>query len=120
MSKRNTKDHLLTKGQAIIQAREILGPNARVYALYNPTKCFIDLGPDTVALARGETWEAALAVAGDSPEAKAWGEKGIAEHNALAEAVNSMKATAKKLLGTKFALPLSRSEVKQVRKGLAL
>ncbi len=120
MSKRNTKDHPLPKGGALIQAREILGPSAHVQFLDNPVsnpyRISARLGGDYFA---SDSWENVLALAKGSSEAKAWSEQQITQSNELAAAVNSLRAKTKEFLkDSKFMGLLNRSEVKFVLGGL--
>lgn len=129
MSKRKSKSLPLTKSGALIQAREILGPQASVRKVDAPVINPFDicgwyggnLGPAQFeVVATGESWEAALDLAKQSPRAKEWEEFQIKEHNFLAEAVNSLRAKTKEFLANpRLTRLLSRNEIKTVRKGLS-
>lgn len=119
MSKRNTKDHPLRNGDAIIQAREILGPSARVYALYNPMECHVDFGPGYGSIATGRTWEEMLTMAKATHQAEAWNGHQIAEGNALGAALDSLRTKTREFLkDSKFMGLLSKKETRLVVGGL--
>lgn len=83
----------LTKGKALMLAREILGPDAKVFHDYfdgRPFSIESRFGSDIQF--SGVSWEDALAMAKASPEAKAWTEAQIQRDNEIALAVNSLKA----------------------------
>ncbi len=103
----------LSKGKALIQAREILGPSASVHSFMGGFTIRLEHGPSFVAV----SWEQALKLAQDSPQANQWNDKVIADANTLTDAVNSLRATAIKVLkaGTKH---LSRKEHRFVVAGV--
>lgn len=118
----------LTKGGALLKAREILGPDARVFQVdedryiglmtssskYSEAEAQVD-----VALVHGRSWEQVLKTAEETPEAEAWNDKVIEDANKLAEAINSLRATAIKIIkaGTRM---LTRKEKGFIRQGLRM
>lgn len=113
MSKRNTKDKPLTKGLALIQAREILGPSASVQR--TPTECKI-LAGNTIIYA--STWETALEQAEKEPLAKAWQDFKDTRKLSLIDAMASLKDKAISILKGKEGKLLTKSEHHFIRNSL--
>lgn len=91
----------MTRGQALILARGILGPSASV--LQDSTLRFIGVGIREVKyIATAHDWETALKQAADSPEARDWSDRQIDEGNEIALAEDNLKKTGKKVAEGKF------------------
>lgn len=95
----------ITKGQALIKARNILGPLANVgTGKYIQGLCQIEIhGREGITIiCSAPTWEIALAAAGDSAEAREWSDAQIDEGNRIEAALDSLKKTRKKIAETNF------------------
>ena len=112
MSKRKPSNAPLSKGLALIHAREILGPAATVQR--TATECKV-IAPG-VAL-YGTDFEHILEEAQKHPQAEAWQNYKDDRKLAFIEAFNSLKAKARELLGPAGKL-LSRHERHFVRNSL--
>lgn len=119
MSLRKKVDKPVTKGLALILAREILGPSAGVTRdkeLYIvgmfPFNCS---GHDCGV---GATWEEALELASMDSQAEAWQNYKDNRKNAFLEAVASLRATIREILGSKDIKLFTRAEHKFVRGAL--
>lgn len=113
MSKRKPSNAPLTKGAALIHAREILGPAATVQR--TPTECKV-LAPG-VAL-YGTDFEHILKQAQQEPQAAAWQNYKDGRRQAFKEAVDSLRKTIREILGGKEIKHFTRAEHKFVRGGL--
>jgi len=102
----------LTKGGALLKAREILGPSAGVRSFVS--NCTLTM--DNLVMFTAVSWEQALKLAEESPEAERWNDKVIADANELANAINSLRATAIAIL-KKGVKHLTKAEYKFVVKG---
>lgn len=110
MSKRNTKDKPITKGLALIQAREILGPGASV-------KLPATIIAPGVAI-YGSDWEHALEQAAKEHQATVWQATKDGRKQAFLDAFSSLRAAARVLLGGKDGKLLTRAEHHFVRNSL--
>ena len=110
----------MRQGDAIIKAREILGPSARLYAVYNPMDCYVDLGLNELTVAGpAESWEELLVLAKATEQATAWNVKQTDEGNNLTNALYHLRETTKAFLkDSKFMGLLSKKETRLVVGGL--
>ncbi len=119
MSKRKPNQSPLSKGAALIIAREILGPDAHVFRAGNGAHHvgLIQYGGYKRTLATGETYEAALEFAKKDPQADAWTNYKENRRNAFLDAFNSLRDTARAILGNKNA-KLERHELRFIQHSL--
>lgn len=96
----------MTKGQALIRARGILGPDARVFRVEQD--CFVGLYTThpkysqrgaivDIVVTEGKTWEEAIACAAISSHARDWSDLQIDEGNEIEQAKDDLKKTRKKV-----------------------
>lgn len=120
MFKRKLKLSPLTKGQALIQARELLGSNAAV--VRDKELCIVGLFPFNRSghdCGVGASWEEALELAKADPLAEAWENYKEGRRNDFLDAVNSLRDTARALLGDKkLAQHLTREDRRFIRTSL--
>lgn len=90
----------LTKGRALVEARDILGPTAGVAFGNGITDCCVFVG---AAAFNGPSWEQALAAAKASPEHQAWIEAQIKDERELGAALDSLKNTTREVLKSRVA-----------------
>lgn len=104
----------LTKGKALVLARGILGPSAR---LYECGEFYVDLGPNEGYIAKGKSWEDMLVNARNSDQATRWSERQIAQDNEIALAVNSLNKKRGEVMQDRIARAkeLVESAFKKVR-----
>ena len=118
MSKRTKKESPLTKGAALTQAREILGPGAQVFFdKYDSDSCCIEVEHGSEITFEGPTWKEAITKAKASPEARAWSDAKILCDNHTAEAEDSLKKARKVHFQTSLAklLELTESRFKKIK-----
>lgn len=90
---------LLTKGAALMKARDLLGPSASVFQ--KGSMVYIGVGPIPARhpmaniVASAPSWESAIMIAEDSPAATEWNDHMIDEGNAIALAEDNLKKTRK-------------------------
>jgi len=113
MSKRNTKDKPITKGLALILAREILGPAATVQR--TPTECKV-IFPGGAVYA--QNWDVALEQSEKEPQAEAWQNYKDGRKQAFLDAVASLRKTIREILGSKDVQHFTRAEHRFVRGAL--
>jgi hypothetical protein len=113
MSLRKKHEKPITKGLALILAREILGPSAHVLVK----------GPECVIVAPGcaiytSNWDTALEEAHKHPNAEIWQAFKDDRKQAFYNAVDSLRTTIREILGSKDVKLFTRAEHKFVRGSL--
>lgn len=94
----------ITKGQALIRARGILGPDGFVSVVIGEFPCVFVRKPsgETYLAGAGPAWESALAGAAASEYAVDWSDKQVEIGNEIEAALDSLKKTRKEIAETNF------------------
>lgn len=113
MSKRKPNQSPLTKGAALIIAREILGPSTTVHR--TTTECKV-IAPGVAIY--GTCFERILEQAQREPQAKVWQDYKDNRKQTFNDAVGSLRKTIREILGSKDIKHFTRAEHRFVRGAL--
>lgn len=94
----------MTKGQALIRARSILGPDAFVSRVLDEFPCVFVRRPSgqVFLVAQGPTWEVVIGVAMQSSYATEWNDRQIELDNEIEQAKDDLKKTQKAVAEKNF------------------